>query len=76
MLAAAPFSNLLYARVDLVRDADDRPLLLELELVEPTLFLAGSPDGLDRLVAAVERRLDRRAPAAAAENHAPRLERG
>lgn len=57
VLAATPFADLLYARVDLVRDAADRPLLLELELVEPTLFLADAPDGLARLVAGIERRL-------------------
>lgn len=30
----------IYARVDLVRDVDNKPVLLELELVEPSLFLA------------------------------------
>jgi O-ureido-D-serine cyclo-ligase len=54
--AAEPW---LYARVDLVRDGGGRPLLLELELVEPTLFLADHPAGLDRLVAGIERRLAR-----------------
>ncbi len=48
---------LLYARVDLLRDDDGRPLLLELELVEPTLFLTDRPDALARLVTALERRL-------------------
>ena len=48
---------LLYARVDLLRDDDGRPLLLELELVEPTLFLADHPAGLARFVAALERLL-------------------
>lgn len=57
VLAAAGFDGLLYARVDLVRDAAGRPLLLELELAEPTLFLAHHPGGLARLVAALERRL-------------------
>ncbi len=47
----------LYARVDLVRGDDGRPRLLELELAEPTLFVSTSPDGLERLVAAIERRL-------------------
>ena len=58
-LAPAGAPELLYARVDLVRDAAGRPLLLELELSEPTLFLADHPDGLARLVAALERRLGR-----------------
>jgi hypothetical protein len=47
----------LYARVDLVRDAGGRPRLLELELAEPTLFLAGSPAGLARLADALVGRL-------------------
>ncbi len=47
----------LYARVDLARDSDGRPLLLELELAEPTLFLRTSAPGLARLAAAIERRL-------------------
>lgn len=33
-------SDLLYARVDLVPDTDGAPLLLELELTEPSLFLS------------------------------------
>lgn len=60
VLAACPFADLLYARVDLVRDASGRPLLLELELVEPTLFVADSPAGLERLVGALRRRLGTR----------------
>lgn len=40
-LAAIPFAApLAYARVDLIRDADGRPVLLELELAEPSLFFA------------------------------------
>ena len=44
-----------YGRVDLVRDDDDgRPCVLEVELVEPSLFLPhGGPAAVDRLVAAV-----------------------
>jgi hypothetical protein len=63
VLAACPLGDLLYARVDLVRDAAGRPTLLELELVEPTLFVADQPAGLERLVAALRRRLDRARPA-------------
>ena len=59
VLAACPIEGLLYARVDLVHDAEGRPLLLELELVEPTLFVADSPAGLDRLAGAIEARLAR-----------------
>lgn len=58
VLAACPHRDLLYARVDLVPDGDGRPRLLELELVEPTLFLAEAPGALPRLVAAIERRLE------------------
>ena len=47
----------LYARVDLIRDADGRPTLLELELTEPSLFFAESPGAADRFVAALSRRL-------------------
>lgn len=55
VLAAAALGPLLYARVDLVRDAEGAPRLLELELAEPTLFLADSPSGLARLADAVVR---------------------
>jgi hypothetical protein len=37
-------ADLLYARVDLVRDLDDRPMLMEIELVEPDLYLERHPD--------------------------------
>jgi hypothetical protein len=37
---AAAGEPLLYARVDLVRDREGRPVLMELEAVEPDLFLA------------------------------------
>jgi glutathione synthase/RimK-type ligase-like ATP-grasp enzyme len=47
----------LYARVDLVRDDDDRPVLLELELVEPSLFLPQAPDAVTRFTAAVRAEL-------------------
>jgi len=47
----------LYARVDLVQDADGAPLLLELELTEPSLFFAGDAQRLARFATAVQRRL-------------------
>jgi hypothetical protein len=50
-------AELLYARVDLVRDEDGRPNLMELELIEPSLFLVKEPRALTRLAAAIERRL-------------------
>jgi glutathione synthase/RimK-type ligase-like ATP-grasp enzyme len=44
---------LLYARIDLVDDAAGRPVVLELELTEPSLFLPQAPDAAARLVSAV-----------------------
>ncbi|MDF3297381.1 ATP-grasp domain-containing protein [Streptomyces tropicalis] len=50
-LAAVPGApELLYARVDLVDGADGEPVVMELELVEPNLFLHLHPDSLPRLV--------------------------
>jgi O-ureido-D-serine cyclo-ligase len=43
----------LYARVDLLRDDEGRPRLLELELCEPSLFLAHAPGVAERLAACV-----------------------
>ena len=43
-ILAAAGDELLYARVDLVRDVEDKPVLMELELVEPDLYLGFSPD--------------------------------
>lgn len=48
--------NLLYARVDLLPGADG-PVLVELELVEPSLFLTYSEDAADRLAAAIDARV-------------------
>ncbi len=47
----------LYARVDVAPDANGNPVVMELELVEPSLFLRQSPAALQRLVEAVVRRL-------------------
>lgn len=44
--------DLLYARVDMV-DIDGRPHLMELELIEPDLWLREAPGTLGRLTAAV-----------------------
>lgn len=46
---------LLYARVDLVVRGDRPPLLMELELVEPALYLPLSPGALDRFANAILR---------------------
>jgi hypothetical protein len=58
VLDAIPFdrSELLYARVDLVPDADGDPVLLELELIEPSLFLDTAPGAHDRFVNALNAR--------------------
>ncbi|HSK28114.1 MAG TPA: hypothetical protein VK894_14480 [Jiangellales bacterium] len=52
-LAALPFDpgTLAYARVDLLPGPDGAPVLLELELTEPSLFLTFVPEAADRLAA-------------------------
>lgn len=52
VLAAAGHRDLLYARVDTIRDGDTLRLM-ELELVEPSLFFAQSPAALARFVRAL-----------------------
>lgn len=47
----------LYARVDLVTDAGGSPIVIELELTEPSLFLPYSEEGALRLVDAVLARI-------------------
>lgn len=44
---------LLYARVDLIQDADGSPRLLELELSEPSLFFGVGAGSADRFAAAI-----------------------
>ncbi|MFD5512779.1 hypothetical protein ACFWIB_34185 [Streptomyces sp. NPDC127051] len=56
-LAAAPGARaLLYARVDIATADDGTPVLMELELVEPNLFLGHSEDGLRRFTDLVQER--------------------
>lgn len=51
-------AELLYARVDLVRGADGKPLLLELELTEPSLgFRQTDPGAAMRFASAVRQQL-------------------
>jgi len=45
--------RLLYARVDAIRDAEGRPTLLELELVEPSFFLETDEDAPRRVAAVI-----------------------
>jgi hypothetical protein len=58
-LAAVPggAADLLYARVDLLPAPDGAPVLLELELTEPSLFLYTAEGSADRLAAAVAKAL-------------------
>ncbi|HWH95379.1 MAG TPA: hypothetical protein VNT03_16075 [Baekduia sp.] len=49
-----------YARVDVVAGDGGAPLVLELELTEPSLFFAGDPGRLSRFAAAIHRRLPAR----------------
>lgn len=55
VLDAVPFDRaaLLYARVDLIPDAAGEPVLLELELAEPSLFLAHADGAPARLATAI-----------------------
>lgn len=56
VLAALPFARPpLYARVDLLRDGDGQPVLLELELAEPSLFFEHAPGSVARFVDALVR---------------------
>ena len=52
---AKGFGALAYARVDIARGADGRALLMELEIVEPSLFLDRAPDRASMLVDATLR---------------------
>jgi len=58
-LAAAPAGEpLLYGRVDLLPGEHGEPVVLEVELVEPSLFLAHDPAAAGRLAAAIGARLN------------------
>ncbi|WP_433324930.1 ATP-grasp domain-containing protein [Spirillospora sp. CA-294931] len=57
-LAAVPHgADLLYARVDLVPGPDGTPVVLELELTEPDLFLDHAPGSADRFARAIAARV-------------------
>jgi glutathione synthase/RimK-type ligase-like ATP-grasp enzyme len=63
-LAAIPGGRRpLYARVDLVPDDAGRPVVLELELVEPSLFLVHGAGAAERVVDAIAARLTARSSA-------------
>ena len=58
-LAAIPggLGRVLYARVDLIPDASGAPVVLELELTEPSLFFQHDDTAAPRLAAALLARL-------------------
>lgn len=56
-IIAAVEEPLLYARVDLVRGLEGTPQLIELELIEPDLYLGYAPDGGGAFAAAVGERI-------------------
>jgi glutathione synthase/RimK-type ligase-like ATP-grasp enzyme len=55
---AIPFDTPLYARIDLIRTQDQQPVVLELELTEPSLFLTQDPNASSRMAKAISARLD------------------
>ena len=58
-LAAMPFAQpLLYARVDVIRETDGTPRVLELELTEPSLFFDHAPGSAERFVQALGERVN------------------
>jgi hypothetical protein len=56
VLAALP-APVLYARVDVTPGPDGSPLLMEVELIEPSLFFAEGPRAVELLVEGIRRRL-------------------
>lgn len=54
---AAIGEDLLYARIDMARDADGGWLLMEAELIEPDFYLGAAPEGGKRFAEAVRARL-------------------
>jgi glutathione synthase/RimK-type ligase-like ATP-grasp enzyme len=56
--AIAPFADrILYARVDLARDGDDQARVMELELIEPSLYFNHREGSAERFTAALARML-------------------
>jgi len=51
-------AELLYARVDMVPGTDGSPLLMELELTEPSMFMVTTPGSPDRFAAAIASRAE------------------
>jgi hypothetical protein len=58
LAALAPWvDRILYGRVDIARDPAGRPVLMELELTEPSLFFRTAPGAAERFVEGLLRRL-------------------
>lgn len=55
LAAAREHGEPFYARIDMAPGADGAPILMELELIEPSLFFPQGPAGLSRYVAALQR---------------------
>lgn len=51
---------ILYGRADMARTPDGVPVIMELELIEPSLFFPQCPEALERYVAGIQRRLESR----------------
>jgi glutathione synthase/RimK-type ligase-like ATP-grasp enzyme len=59
-IQAMPFATPLYARVDLIRNEKGEPVVLELEMIEPSLFFPFAGGSAERFAAAVVRRCSSR----------------
>ena len=57
-LRGLEFGPLLFARVDVVRDEQGEVRVMELELIEPSLFLSAYPPAADALADAIVRRVE------------------
>jgi O-ureido-D-serine cyclo-ligase len=56
--ALAPVADrILYGRVDLARDASGQPMVMELELIDPSMYFRQRPEAAGRFVAALRRYL-------------------
>jgi glutathione synthase/RimK-type ligase-like ATP-grasp enzyme len=55
-LRAIPFETPLYARVDLIRDQKGEPVVLELEMIEPSLFFPFAAGSAEKFAEAVVQR--------------------
>ena len=56
-LEAAPAGHVLYARVDLVDDDNGAPMVLELELIEPSLFFSFNEGSAQNMADAIVARI-------------------